>query len=268
MDIFIKTWPPAAGAIALSCFCAFLPAGRARAQAPPPAPGPVAGRMTVGALLTRLGREANVAVVADSSVDTRAPIPGGVVFPPATAQSVEQRLDALVRALLPGVTWTKLYLPPPAARAYNGDDLSAFVAAEARLFGTNGGLIAAAAAQGTDGKTIIFPRLSTDDVKKTLSALDVHPVYLVANGAPGARAGGTGGSGADALAAWSQLTPAQRDQATAGILNMNPALRNQMMQQMVSVFTTVMQKMTPEERRQMFAGTPITPGATGRPDLP
>ena len=267
MRTFIKAGPSAASVIALFCLCAFLSAS-GRAQTPPPAPGSVAGQTTVGALLARLGREAKVGIVVDSSVDARAPVPGGVVFPPAAAQTVEQRLDTLVHALPPGATWTRLDLPPlaPASRPYNGDDLAALVAVEARLFGTN---VSAVAAPGTGQKTIVLQRLSTNDVKKPVGARDVHPVYLVTNGVPGARTGSTSANGgADALAAWSQLTPAQRDQMTAGILNMNPALRNQMMQQLVSVFMTVMQKMSPEERQQMLAGTPVTAGATGRPDLP
>jgi hypothetical protein len=150
-----------------------------------------------------------------------------------------------------------LYRPAPApgAPAYEGNDVAALAAAQTKLFGPATG----------DAVVLNGRRLSVQDARPLLDRLNLKPVYLVTGG--GARSS-VAGPGADTLAAWSQLTPAQRDQMAAGILNMNPALRNQMMQQLVSVFTTVMQKMSPEERQQMLAGTPINVGATGRPDLP
>jgi len=176
------------------------------------------------------------------------------------AAALEAILDGMVRyGVLPaGARWTKLYLcaPAPGAPAYDGNDVAALAAAQTKLFGP--------APAGSDVIVLNGRRLSPEKARPLLDSLGLKPVYLVTSGA--ARAGSVAGS--DALAAWSQLTPAQRDQMTAGILNMNPALRNQMMQQLVSVFMTVMQKMSPEERQQMLAGTPVTAGATGRPDVP
>ncbi len=263
MHFFLRGLLPAA-TLALSLGGLVFPAGRAAAalaQAPPPV-APATGHITVGTALARLSREAGVPVLADASVNVRAPLPAGFSFGPDTgnmpAAALENILDGMVRyGVLPaGTTWTKLYLPapPPGAPAYEGNDVAALAAAQAKLFGP----------AGSDVIVLNGRRLSPEKARPLLDSLNLKPVYLVTGGGARPAVGG----GADALAALSQLTPVQRDQMSAGILNMNPALRNQMMQQMVSVFMTVMQKMSPEERQQMFAGTPVNPGATGRPDLP
>ncbi len=46
----------------------------------------------------------------------------------------------------------------------------------------------------------------------------------------------------------------------AQILNMDPALRNQMMQGLVGVFMNVMRRMSPEDRAAMFQGTGLNVG--------
>ena len=46
----------------------------------------------------------------------------------------------------------------------------------------------------------------------------------------------------------------------AQILNMDPALRNQMMQGLVGVFRNVLGQMSPDDRAAMFQGTGINLG--------
>ncbi len=89
-----------------------------------------AGTRPAGEVLARISKSAGVAIVADSTVTERIPLPAT----PATAGTVEQRIADVVKALPPARPGPSCTCPAPAAgRAWNGDDVAAYALAQAKL---------------------------------------------------------------------------------------------------------------------------------------
>ena len=127
---------------------------------------------TVTEILARISAGAGVQVVADSSVAGAhvrlpAPVSGG---------TARQQLARLVRALPPGTSLHKVYLPSPAAGrpSYNGDDVAAYVAARKRLF-------PGAHERDSEGVEILGRRFSGARADAYVAELNLKPVYLVTN---------------------------------------------------------------------------------------
>ena len=226
----------------------------AAGAAPAPAPASRAGTRPASDVLARIAQGTGLTVLADSTVaNERIPLPAEAA---ATPETLEARVAEVVRALPPGTTWAKLYLPAPAGgRAWTGDDVAEYAFAQKRLFGQIG-----AAPAGT--VEILGQRIPEDRAAAFITGLNLKPVYLVTN--PSLRpSGGAGGGTAQALTAdaarWAKMTPEQQQayarQQAQQVLNMDPALRRQVFEQQRSMMRAVIQQMTPEQRQQLFQGT-------------
>ncbi|MES2465339.1 MAG: hypothetical protein V4671_32635 [Armatimonadota bacterium] len=180
-------------------------------------------------------RSTGATILADSSV-AGAPVP--LLTEASTAQNFEVQLDTLVKGLPQGATWAKVYLPATKSRL-EADAVSDYVMAQAKLFGSAG----AAAPAGM--VEIMGQRVPADQAQGVITALNLKPVYLISN--PLLKA---------AAQNWSKLSQDQQKQYAAQqaqqILNMDPAAQQQMFQQQMAVFGSVMQQMTPEQRQQMM----------------
>ena len=245
-----------AAAAALAAIALPRPATAAPAAAPQPAAPPTAGSRLgtrpLGDLLARLGQTGGILVVAESALSGQR-----VALPPTpvTPENIEQHLTALVQTLPAGTAWTRLYLPaPPAGRAFSGDDVAAFAASQAKLFGT---IMGAAAAAPPGMVEILGQRYPAAEAGDLVTRLRLRPVYLIHNPSRRTAAAPAGFLGAGA-GDWLQMTPQQQEayaqQAASQMLSATPEVRNQMMMQQGMVFRSLLQQMTPDQRQQMFQG--------------
>ncbi len=202
--------------------------GAGMPAAPPPAaqtaPASRAGTRPVADILARIGQSAGVIAVADSSVaEERMPLPDTA----ATPETAEQQIDALVKALPRGTTWAKLYLPAPAGgRPWTGDDVAAYAFAQAKLFGKVGAAPAGAV-------EILGRQVPAERAKELVAELGLKPVYLVTNPSKSATPSALRAGAPDQ---WQQMTRDQQrqhiQQRAAQVLNLHPAARMQVIQQM------------------------------------
>jgi hypothetical protein len=251
-----KMWRGAlAGLVAGGCVVSAAGYAAAAAQAPGAAAAgaqaantAAATRRPLGEVLERMSRDSGWIVVADSRTAAE------LVAPPAeptTAQNVEAQIAALVEALPRGATWARLYLPapPPGARGYSGDAVAEYAAAQARLFGRVGDAPA--------GQVEVMGRnLSGAAAAPVVSALGLTPVYLVTN--PNARPVGAIDPTSPTAQGWTQMTPEQRAQFAQAeaqrLLNMDPAARQQYLQQQNSVMRAFLRALPREQRGEFFRG--------------
>lgn len=193
-------------------------------------------------VFAQLGQSAGVIVMADSTVLGRLPLAA------ATPETVERQIVELVRALPPGTTWVKLYLPTPANGRWTGDVVADYARAQARLLGTTIGRPTPA---GT--VEILGRQIPADRASEHITALHLKLVYLITN--PQAQTAVTG-------AGWEQMAPEQRDayarQQAQRILGLDPASRMAMLHQMMqrddprqAILHRVMEGMTDGERVQL-----------------
>jgi hypothetical protein len=246
----------AAASSTLLVFAGGTGAVRAQATLPPPAAAaaaaqdasaPRSGTRPLADVLARLSRGAGVAVVAESALAGRVPLPAA----PSTPENVEQQLVEIVRALPEGTIWRKLYLPQLEGRALRGDDVAEYAAAQAKLFGTRDNVPA-----GT--VEVLGQRLAAAEAADVIARLKLRPVYLISNPSrPPATAAGVGfvNVGVDE---WMRMTPAQREaaaqQQAANLMAADPGVRQQMLMQQAMVIRSMLQNMTPDQRQQMFRG--------------
>lgn len=242
----------AAASSTLLVFAGGTGAVRAQATLPPPAAAaqdasaPRSGTRPLADVLARLSRGAGVAVVAESALAGRVPLPAA----PSTPENVEQQLAEIVRALPEGTIWRKLYLPQLEGRALRGDDVAEYAAAQAKLFGTRDN-----APAGT--VEVLGQRLAAAEAADVVARLKLRPVYLITNPARPAPAAGVG-FGNVGVDEWMRMTPAQREaaaqQQAANLMASDPAVRQQVLMQQALVFRSMLQNMTPDQRQQMFRG--------------
>lgn len=187
-------------------------------------------------------------VVADSSVGRiPAPLPADATTP----ENVEQQIEALVAQLPKGTTWAKLYLPAPASvrRGYNGDDVAAYALAQSKLVGPVGAVAPPGLVEIMGQKV---PQAKAQDY---IAGLNLKPVYLITN--PRAAAPGGFGLTMDA-SKWAAMSPAEQKAFTAqqanSLAQMDPAARQQMMQQNFMIFAQYMQQASPQDRQSMMQG--------------
>ena len=187
-------------------------------------------------------------VVTDSTVG---PLPAALPGEETTPANVEKQIESLVAALPKGTTWAKLYLPAPAStrRGFNGDDVAAYATAQSRLVGPVG------AAPPAGMVEIMGQKVPTDKAQDFIAGLNLKPVYLITN----PRAATPSGFGLTMDASkWAAMTPDQQKAFTAqqaqALAQMEPAARNQMMQQNMMIFGQFMQSATPEMRQSMLQG--------------
>ena len=212
---------------------------------------------TVADVATALTRGANGAfVVADSSVIALpAPLPQEATTP----ENLQKQIEALVSTLPKGTTWAKLYLPSPlnVRRGYNGDDVAAYALAQSKLVGPVG----AAMPPGT--VEIMGQKVPQDKADAFIAGLNLKLVYLITNPRTAAPSGF--GLTMDA-SKWAAMSPAERQEFTrqqaASLSQMDPAARNQMMQQNMMIFAQFMQNASPQERQSMIQGM-MGPGGSG-----
>lgn len=189
-----------------------------------------------------------VYVVADS---TTGATPAALPIEPTTPENVEKQVAALVAGLPPGTLWAKLYLPAPVntRRGYNGDDVAAYALAQSKLVGPVG----AALPPGT--VEILGQKLPQDKAETHIAGLNLKPVYLITN--PRAQAPSGFGLTMDA-GKWAAMSPEQKQEYTrqqaASLSQMDPAARNQMLQQNMMIFAQFMQSATPDQRQSMIQG--------------
>jgi len=238
----------------------------ARAQAPATQaqnpPSSAAGRnertKPVADVLRAISRATGVNVVADSSVASRmVPVPAE----PSTPQNFEQQIAAVVAALGQGATWAKLHLPAPAdGRGYNGDDVSAYALAQAKLLGRVGDAPA--------GQVEILGQvIPQEKAQAYLDGLKLKPVYLVTNPTAGRL------PGEDPNSLWARMTPEQRTQyasdQAARLLRADDASRQAFMQSHMQIMSQLMRQLTPDQRQAMLGGmggnvrVMIAPGPDG-----
>lgn len=211
-------------------------------------------QLSLARALERISRQTGVLAVADSGVAyERVPAPAlaagetpvasetpAAAAPGApTAQAeaaAEEQVRALVRALPPGTTWGKLYLPaPPPGRQWRGDDVAAFAFAQARLFGTAG----APSADG--GIEILGRRVDRASAPAYVRGLGLRPVFLVSHpGRATSRAEALTAAGGGAPWSplpeerWAALTREEREQygrqQAAWIASLPPEQRDRMLE--------------------------------------
>jgi hypothetical protein len=170
-------------------------------------------------VFAQIGQSAGVVVLADSTVQARLPMP----TTRATADTLEQQLTELARALPAGATWVKLYMPTPANGRFTADTVADYARAEARFLGT----VSRAAPAGT---VELFGRyVPAEKATDIINTLNLKLVYLVTNPRTP--------SAASVASDWVQMTPDQRDayaqQQAQRILALDPASRLQMMRDLM-----------------------------------
>lgn len=218
------------------------------AQNAPPAvtaTTPRAGTRPVADTLARIGQAAGVTVVTDSFPAERLPLP----TEPVTPENVERHLDQAVKSLPAGAVWVKLYLPPsPTGRPWRGEDAGAYAALRARLFQVKdtppAGMV-----------EVLGQRLPVAEAGEVITRLKLKPVYLVTDAkskaTPSWAAGGN-------MNEWMRMTPEQRwntaQQQATDIMAADPAVVEQVFTQQAMVFGAMVQRMSPEQRQQLFAG--------------
>jgi hypothetical protein len=235
-------------------------AARAQQQEPaPPGNAQRAGMRPVADVLSRIGQAVGVTIVADNTVaNERVPLPAA----PTTPENFETQVAEVAKALPQGATWAKLYLPAT-SRTQSGEDVAAYAMAQAKLFGSVG-----AAQAGT--VEILGQRVPAEKAQEYITGLNLKPVYLVTNPRLRATASQPAAGVADNnLQQWMQMTPEQRQQyaqaQASQLLNMDPTLRQQMMEQQRMIMRQMMRQMTPEQRQQMFQGRGGGQGRFGGP---
>ena len=218
----------------------------------PPASTANVRQKPLSSILTSMSRSAGVSIVADSTVG------GTLVNPPAnntTPQNFESQIAELVKSLPQGTTWGKLHLPEPKGnRGYNGDDVTAYAMAQAKLFGNVGG-------DTGPGEIELFgQRVTADKATTYVSGLNLKPVYLITN--PSAKLQG-GILGLTDPNQWASMSQEQRqktiDSAAQQLANMDPQSRQQLMEQNFRIFGAMMRMLPPDQRTFNFVG-PNGPG--------
>jgi hypothetical protein len=197
-------------------------------------------------VLEQIGRSAGVVVVADSTVMGRLPLPAE----PATPQTVEQQLAAMMKLLPAGTTLTKLYAPTPVNGRWVADLVADYARAQARLVGSTGRPAPA-------GTVELFGRyVPAERANEQAAALNLKLVYLVTN----PRAPSMGGVAAN----WEQMTPAEQraarervqayaQQHAQRLLALDPASRMQALREMVRAQgMAVRAKMSPPDPTDMI----------------
>jgi hypothetical protein len=234
----------AAGAALLSALVVTPRTASAQQPAPAPQNAPAVQQAApdqntrlrpLNTIVTAMGRTSGAAIFADSSVSGT---PVAPLSEAATPQNFEAQLDAIVKGMPQGTTWAKVYLPITKSRM-DADAVSDYVMAQAKLFGSAGAATPAGMVE------IMGQRVPADQAQTVITALNLKPVYLISN--PLLKSAGQN---------WARLTPDQQKQYAAQqaqqILNMDPAAQQQLIQQQMAVFGSVVQQMTPEQRQQMM----------------
>lgn len=212
---------------------------------------------TVADVASALTRGANGAfVVADSSVTALpAPLPQEATTP----ENLQKQVEALVSTLPKGTTWAKLYLPAPLSvrRGYNGDDVAAYALAQSKLVGPVGAVLPPGTVE------IMGQKVPQEKADAFIAGLNLKMVYLITNPRTAAPSGF--GLTMDA-SKWAAMSPAERQEFTRQQANslsqMDPAARNQMMQQNMMIFAQFMQNASPQDRQNMIQGM-MGPGGSG-----
>ena len=201
----------------------------------------------------RLSRSTGVLVLADKTVAT-APVTLDVPAGPLDAAL------ARVAAVLPKGTVVKKALlpaPSPGGPAPDGDQVAALVAAQEAL-AASGGRKDPATAPGEE-INVLGKRLSGDKAATVITALDLRPVYLLTN--PAAADDPVQKMNAaqlDSMRLWLGMTPEQQtavvDQQFNALMNMDPAMRQQLFSQQRQVMQGFFQRIQglPEEQRTQF----------------
>nr|CAA9286575.1 hypothetical protein AVDCRST_MAG63-3998 [uncultured Armatimonadetes bacterium] len=222
----------------------------AAAAAANEAPASRAGTRPASEVFARIASGAGITIYTDSTVTERAALPTAAVTP----GNVESQIAEVVKTLPEGTTWAKLYLPaPPGNQPWKADDVAEYAFAQRRLFGPVGGI-------ETGTVEILGQRVPQEKAHEVIAALNLKPVYLVTN--PRLRTTAVGGNpGAVDSAQWARMSPAEQQQfarqRAAQLINADPALRKQMLQQMVTqqtpermIMREMMQQMSPQQRQQ------------------
>jgi hypothetical protein len=226
------------------CFSAPALSQQAPAASAPPA------RLPLGQVLAQIGQNAGVIVLADSTIQGRVPVPAT----PATPETVEQQIAAVVQALPAGTTWARLYVPAPFNGRWNGDVVANYAHALAQIVGTVG----RAAPAGT--VEILGRRVPADKANEHITALNLKLVYLVTN----PRAPTMPAAALNPASGWQRMTPDQRQQyvqfQAQRLLALDPATRLQTLRQLMqppdddprpAILQTVFSQLTDAERIQL-----------------
>lgn len=242
---------PLAAAVAVG---ALFVHGPARAQQAPAAAQPAGSPLSD--VLARVSQVAGIRVVADSSVATQRVLPPNMNA--VTPDTLETQLAEIVGALPRGTQWARVYLPATAnSRNWTGDAVADYVYAQSKLFGAVG----AATPAGT--VEIMGQRVAADQARTLITALNLRPVYLITNPARRPVPGASGDP-----SQWGSMSPEQQQQyaqqQAQQLLNMDPTARTAMLQQQLSVLGSMMQQMTPEQRREMMQSVGAGLGFMGR----
>jgi len=223
----------------------------ARAQAPPPptasdirASGTAASARPVTEVLAKIGESAGITILADATVrGQHVPMPAV----PATPETAEQQIAAVVKALPAGALWARLYVPAPANGRWNADIVSEYAHAQAQLVGTVG----AAAPPGT--VEILGRHIPESQAAAYISGLGLKLVYLVTNPRPVSAASAGNSS-------WLQMNADQRQQyahdQAQQLLTLDPNAMAQSLQSLMDqgamVMKQVMLQLTPEQRQSVM----------------
>ena len=195
----------------------------------------------------RLSRATGVPVVADKTV---AATPVTLDVPPGALEATLARVAA---ALPKGTLVKKVLLPAPAgsAAAPDGDQVAALAAAQEALTPRTG---------AANGEVVIQGKsMAPDKAAPVIAALGLRPVYLLTN--PTAADDPVQKMNAaqlESLKTWLAMTPEQQtavvDQQFNGLMNMDPALRQQLFSQQRQVMQGFFQRVQslPEEHRRQF----------------
>jgi hypothetical protein len=182
-------------------------------QAPVPTTRPAAE------VLAQLGQSAGVVVLADATVQGRLAVPPGG----ATPETIEQQIADIVRALPPGTTWVKLYVPAPANGRWDVEVVEEYARAQARLVGTLGRPAPAGMVE------LLGRQVPTEKANEAIATLNLKLVYLVTN--PRVQ------SPPNVAANWSRLTQEQREayaqQQAQRLMALDPASRLEALRQLM-----------------------------------
>jgi hypothetical protein len=200
--------------------------------------GPRQPTVTLTGALEQISRRTGVLVLADSTVAyeriAAGTVEGGVppssVTADAAETAVKKQLAVLVRSLPPGTAWGKVYLPAPGpGRLWKGDDVAAFVFAQARLFGTVG------APMADGGIEILGRRVSKEEAPRYIAGLELKPVYLLSNARRRTMALGAGPWSPATQEQWASMSKEERkrygQEQAAWIMSLPEDQRAQMLKQ-------------------------------------
>jgi hypothetical protein len=171
-------------------------------------------------VFAQIGQSAGVVILADSTVQGRLPMPAS----PATAQTVEQQITQMVRALPAGATWVKLYVPTPANGRWSADLVADYARIQARLVGTTG-------RPAPEGMVEILGRyVPANKVGEYTTALNLKLVYLITST--------QSQGGPETPANWAQMSPELRqeyaNQQAQRIMALTPPARMQLLRHMLA----------------------------------